>query len=297
MLSELTDEKLQDIYTNKKFRNQVAYAHGCYSGFPDSKFKYKKTCSYPAEWIVTEKQIALATKELERSQAETAKKHKNSLLFVGMGTTYDTATDIGNHRIRTEFLNKHGQRFFVEFGTGADYETARCDHSIDRDGDANNYGDLERRKPCRYTPKKILSLVNRTFDCNFTEIFIDNYDLSCEGIMCESPIDPLPNVDTKVTTIEDFATLVEKHQRAAYLKQFPDTEGVLIDRACAVTIKPGKKYTKVDIGTSGRFMVVIETGEIFGIKAYGVIHRGHAYGTLATINDWQWGGYHAHKAT
>ncbi len=74
------------------------------------------------------------------------------------------------------------------------------------------------------------------------------------------------------------------------------------DMACAAnvgnaitSIKPGKKYTKVDIGGSGRYMVVNETGEIFGVKAYGVIHRGHPYGTLDTIDDWDWGGYYPRK--
>ena len=61
------------------------------------------------------------------------------------------------------------------------------------------------------------------------------------------------------------------------------------------TIKPGKKYTKIDVGSSGKYMVVNDTGEIFGIKAYGVIHRGHRYGTLDTINNYYWGGYDAQR--
>lgn len=101
---------------------------------------------------------------------------------------------------------------------------------------------------------------------------------------------------TQSPTIDDFAALLEDHQRAAYLKRFPDTGPELVDQACAVTIKHGRKYTKVDIGKSGKYMVVNETGEIFGIKAYGVIHRGHVYGTLETIANWQWGGYTAWPA-
>ena len=59
----------------------------------------------------------------------------------------------------------------------------------------------------------------------------------------------------------------------------------------------GRKYTKVDIGRSGKYMVVNETGEIFGIKAYGVIHKGHFFGTLDTISDYYWGDYRAYKRT
>ena len=61
---------------------------------------------------------------------------------------------------------------------------------------------------------------------------------------------------------------------------------------------PGPKYTKIDVYSpqqSGRYMVVNATGEIFGIKAYGVIHKGHAYGTLETADQWYWGEYTAIK--
>ncbi len=55
------------------------------------------------------------------------------------------------------------------------------------------------------------------------------------------------------------------------------------------SIKHGNKYDKVDVGHSGKLMVDRATGEIFGIKAYGKIHRGHKYGTLDTIDKWNWG--------
>jgi hypothetical protein len=63
-------------------------------------------------------------------------------------------------------------------------------------------------------------------------------------------------------------------------------------------VVPGKKYTKIDVCTpqrSGRYMVVNDTGEIFGIKSYGVIHKGHKYGTLDTIEQYYWGDYTAIK--
>lgn len=63
------------------------------------------------------------------------------------------------------------------------------------------------------------------------------------------------------------------------------------------SIKPGKKYDKIDIGDSGKLMVVRETGEVFGIKGYGVIHKGHAYGTLDTIEKWYWGFFYPIKNT
>lgn len=57
----------------------------------------------------------------------------------------------------------------------------------------------------------------------------------------------------------------------------------------------GKKYIRIDIGSSGRYMIDNKTGEIFGIKAYGVIHKGHFFGNLDTINEYFWGDYRAYK--
>jgi hypothetical protein len=95
--------------------------------------------------------------------------------------------------------------------------------------------------------------------------------------------------------IEDFASLVYKETRAKYEKFFTDTpyKAELVENAAVVKVIPGKKYTKVDVGSSGKYMVVNETGEIFGIKAYGVIHKGHRYGTLDTIHAYYWGEYTA----
>lgn len=64
----------------------------------------------------------------------------------------------------------------------------------------------------------------------------------------------------------------------------------------AVKLEIGKKYARIDTGGpswSGKYMVDMATGEIFGIKGYGVIHRGHRFGTLDTIDAWDWRGYRA----
>jgi len=93
--------------------------------------------------------------------------------------------------------------------------------------------------------------------------------------------------------IEAFRSLLQKQQIERLKKDNLDCQ-TNIDNSVTY-IKPGRKYTKVDVGGSGKYMVVNETGEIFGIKAYGVIHRGHKYGTLDTINDFYWGYYKAYR--
>jgi len=63
---------------------------------------------------------------------------------------------------------------------------------------------------------------------------------------------------------------------------------------CKVKIKEGRKYTKLDVGNSGKYMIDRD-GEIYGIKAYGVINKKHHYGNIYTINEYNWGGYVAVK--
>jgi len=55
------------------------------------------------------------------------------------------------------------------------------------------------------------------------------------------------------------------------------------DRDYAKTAKARRKYICLDCGTSGVMMVERETGRVYGIKAYGVIHRGHPCGQIEEV--------------
>jgi len=91
--------------------------------------------------------------------------------------------------------------------------------------------------------------------------------------------------------IEVLCKMIEEQQRARMRAQ--GLERCLEGSHYTGKVKYGRKYANVDFGGSGRYMVVLETGEIFGVKAYGVIHRGHSYGTLDTITDYDWSDYRA----
>ena len=92
--------------------------------------------------------------------------------------------------------------------------------------------------------------------------------------------------------LERLAALIQK-QSIERLKKHGLSCQYNIDN-CTTTIKEGKKYTKIDIGASGKYMIDM-SGNIYGIKAYGVIHMGHHYGTLDNIEDYYWGGFTAKK--
>jgi hypothetical protein len=87
-----------------------------------------------------------------------------------------------------------------------------------------------------------------------------------------------------------LAATMERQQQEQLVRRKVDCAA---NMANAVTrIRLGKKYDKIDVGTSGKLMVERETGEVFGIKGYGKIHKGHKYGTLDTISEWYWGLYY-----
>ena len=95
-------------------------------------------------------------------------------------------------------------------------------------------------------------------------------------------------INKQESKIKELATLIEKERVENLQKTNLACEANITN--CKTTIKKGKKYTKIDVGNSGKLMIDLD-GNIFGIKAYGVIHRGHCYGTLDTIYNWYWGKY------
>ena len=99
--------------------------------------------------------------------------------------------------------------------------------------------------------------------------------------------------------LEQFRALVEAHTKAHYAADWErDNKTYPLEvhsHSWPCKIKMGRKYANIDVGSSGKYMVELETGRIYGIKGYGVIHRGHYYGTLDTINDYNWGEYDARK--
>lgn len=89
--------------------------------------------------------------------------------------------------------------------------------------------------------------------------------------------------------IEIFAQRVEDEQIERLKRLNLGCEANIIN--ARTHIKKGRKYTKVNVGSSGKFMIENTTGEIYGIKAYGQVHKGHRYGTLDTIDEYYWGEY------
>lgn len=91
--------------------------------------------------------------------------------------------------------------------------------------------------------------------------------------------------------VNEFAELVLKQQRERITRDYSQWQA----DAETVEVILGRVYTKVNLGPahnmSGKFMIEIATGRIYGIKGYGQVHKGRFYGTLDTVDEWDWSDY------
>lgn len=91
--------------------------------------------------------------------------------------------------------------------------------------------------------------------------------------------------------ISRLALLIEQQQIQELRRHKPVCRTDL--RNCKTQTKWGRKYVTIEICFCCRYMIEIATGEIFGIRGHGKVHRDYCFGTLDTIEDYWWGEYHA----
>ena len=88
-------------------------------------------------------------------------------------------------------------------------------------------------------------------------------------------------------TIKEFADRLHQEQVERIKRDYPALDA---EAEACVSIHNGRKWSRVDVGMSGRYMID-KAGNIYGIKAYGVPHLDHKYGTLESIEQYYWGDY------
>lgn len=121
-----------------------------------------RTCSYPDEYIINEEQIKVAKREYKRRHdEELANIKQGDLCFVAMGMDFNPTMEgeVGNHRMRAEFKNRSGRRFFIEFTLCMDNKNFYVDFSIDRDLQAQR----EREAKEHYEAQKLLPRNKQTW--------------------------------------------------------------------------------------------------------------------------------------
>lgn len=155
------------------------------------KFKYYRTCSYPDEYIITPEQIERAKIEYQRRHREELESLQPGMLaFVTMGMDFDDKIDDSpnNHRIRCNFYNSKGHKYFIELTATMDKKNYYVDFSIDvdleekREGtliqDYYNACGLTRATRIPATWPAILQLINNAYKCNYTTGKLFKYFIS-----------------------------------------------------------------------------------------------------------------------
>lgn len=92
--------------------------------------------------------------------------------------------------------------------------------------------------------------------------------------------------------IQKFAEKVERGQIERLKEKNLGCEANILN--ARTKIITGRKYTKVNVGGSGKYMID-KDGNIFGIKAYGQVNKAHHFGNLETVDSYYWGNYSAYK--
>lgn len=192
----LSAEKFNVLTVSDKWVNAIQYPVKCYDN--NSNFKYFRTCSYPVEYIVSEEQIRQA-----REIAEERKRHilenikANDLVFVAMGGDYSgLPEEVRNHRIRCNFKNIDGKRFFIEILKGCK-DGFFIDFSIDLDKQEENKKKRIKEPFCQqteynamgvekthinkpFTWANVLAFINETYNCCYTNARHFRYFVRCE---------------------------------------------------------------------------------------------------------------------
>jgi hypothetical protein len=192
-LGILTEEKFKEIYTDKSFRNSVAFPVLRKSLFTG---EVNITLTFPTKYIVTDQQTIKALEERDSDRKRILSEIKNKLVFIKKGGMFSCSSyDVNCYRISTIIKNNNNQLFYVELSSlpkKRDHHfTFRCVSAIElkdkarkfnpkNSGNLNqNYKALEDlQKLGKYTKRNVLSFINENFNCSFTKMEIDEFTLS-----------------------------------------------------------------------------------------------------------------------
>lgn len=91
----------------------------------------------------------------------------------------------------------------------------------------------------------------------------------------------------KMEEIKKFVEELNEAQKERFKELGYKSECFIVDDELTeqhrFNIKEKKKYIYIDCGTGGNFMIIKDTLEIFGIKAYGTINKGKFYGRIGEV--------------
>ena len=84
-----------------------------------------------------------------------------------------------------------------------------------------------------------------------------------------------------MTIVREFGRMLQVEIDKYMDTHYPETSKT--SNRELVSIKPGRKYIKIDVGGSGKFMFDTTNGRLYFIKGYGVINKKKDFGYLPNI--------------
>lgn len=91
------------------------------------------------------------------------------------------------------------------------------------------------------------------------------------------------------TKLEAFCERLQAEQQARVKKQYPDVPSLME----TVSHNTGKVYARILIGGSAHYFVRVSDGMIFASASFKAPNFVRSYGTLDTIDQFDWSGYNA----
>lgn len=218
---------LNELGTNERLTKEVFFSHrvcDSYSNFLHycTMYKGERYITTQEQKDKASKLYALNVKKALDNVG-----NKLVFVGMGMNYTKRYEDDICNHRIRTEVINPEGRKFFIEVGTWGDErmridfvidrdlennyssKVEKIRDEIQKKGGYQKisfsdplYIDLKKYQEqpyyqykrdyykdlnIKYTNKNVIELVNKLFDCNFTEMQIDYNHLTTDKYSSVSP--------------------------------------------------------------------------------------------------------------
>jgi hypothetical protein len=97
----------------------------------------------------------------------------------------------------------------------------------------------------------------------------------------ETTFQPLTGADDP--RVLAFLRAWHENMRPGFVRDYPNLSPHYDGPHYAKTAKAGRKYINLDHGGSGMLMVERDTGNVYGIKGYGTVHRGHPRGHIEAL--------------
>lgn len=213
----LTDKKLLELLKDDSMVTALAYPCAVHDKY--GRFAFLRTVTYPIEYIITDDQVATAKAvHAQRKKTILGNIVPGMLVFGAMGGNFQTEKpdQIGNWRIRSNFVADDGKRYMIEFSPAVTRTGFRVSAAIDYEAEQEYYR-LEREvaewnsthlpanqhKPwppqtCYnpfgvkdtfvdkdFTFTNVLEFVNERFGCSYTSCSLIRHIVGYEEFTCE----------------------------------------------------------------------------------------------------------------